>query len=64
MAFSLREFLKSGLLLAVGQKPDYEIKLKSADWLDKGVLLEEDLAEIQEAIDGRNTIVDVTEKED
>ncbi len=63
MAFSLREFVKSGLLLAIGQKPDYEVKLKSADWLDKGVLLEEDLAEIQEAIDGRNTIAEVEETE-
>ncbi len=51
MAFSLREFLKKGLLSAVGKKADYEIILASANWLEKGVLLESDLAEIQTAID-------------
>ena len=51
MEFSLREYVKKGLKLAIGNKPDYEIILSSASWLDKGVLLEEDLAEIQLAID-------------
>ncbi len=50
MAFSLREFIKTGLLLAVGKKADYEIILSSANWLEKGVLLQADLAEIQTAI--------------
>lgn len=45
--FSLREFIKRGLLLAIGQKPEYEIRLASASWLEKGVLVESDLAEIQ-----------------
>lgn len=54
MAFSLREFVKKGLLLAVGEKADYEVILQSANWLEKGVLLEEDLAEIQAAIDGNS----------
>lgn len=48
--FSLREFVKGGFLQAIGNKPDYEIKLKSADWLLKGVLTEEDLAEIETAM--------------
>lgn len=51
MAFNLREYIKNGLLLAVGNKPSYEIILASVGWLDKGVLLEEDLAEIKTAID-------------
>ena len=54
MDFSLREFIKKGLKLAIANKPDYEIILNSASWLDKGVLLEEDLAEIQSAIDEKN----------
>lgn len=48
--FSLREFVKGGFLQAIGNKPDYEIKLKSADWFAKGVLTEEDLAEIETAM--------------
>lgn len=49
--FNLRNFIKKGLLLAVGRKADYEIILSSASWLEKGVLLEADLDEIQKAID-------------
>ena len=45
--FSLREFVKSGLLKAVGKMADYQIILNAAGWLEKGVLDESDLAEIQ-----------------
>ena len=51
--FSLRNFIKDGFIKAIGNKPDYEIKLKSADWLSKGVLTEEDLAEIETAIENK-----------
>lgn len=61
MAFSLREFIKNGLLLAVGKKADYEVILNSASWLEKGVLLEEDLAEIQVAIDDKNAVTTTEE---
>ena len=54
MKFDLREYIKSGFLLAIGNKADYEIILGSGGWLDKGVLLEEDLAEIKTAIDNKN----------
>lgn len=54
--FSLREFIKGGFLQAIGNKPDYEIKLKSAEWLSKGVLTEEDLAEIETAIESKNEV--------
>ena len=47
MKFSLREFIKKGLLLAIGNKPDYQIILSSVNWLEKGVLIEEDLAEVE-----------------
>ena len=49
--FSLREFVKSGLLKAIGHMADYQIILNAAGWLEKGVLTEVDLAEIQAAID-------------
>ena len=51
--FSLSNFIKDGFLKAIGNKPDYEIKLKSADWFAKGVLTEEDLAEIETAIESK-----------
>ena len=53
MMFSLRDFIKGGLLNAVGKMADYQVILNSASWFEKGVLLEEDLAEIQEAIDNQ-----------
>lgn len=53
MAFRLREFVKTGLLLAVGKMPEYQIILNAAGWLEKGVLTEDDLAEIQTAMDAR-----------
>ena len=49
--FSLKEFIKKGLLKAVGKMADYQIILNAAGWLEKGVLAESDLAEIQSAID-------------
>lgn len=49
--FSLREFVKSGFLKAVGKMADYQIILNAAGWLEKGVLTEDDLAEISAAID-------------
>ena len=52
--FSLREFVKKGLKLAIGNKADYEVILNSASWLDKGVLTEEDLADIKAGIDNKN----------
>lgn len=52
--FSLREFIKSGFLKAVGKMADYQIILNAAAWNEKGVLTEDDLAEIQAAIGGTN----------
>lgn len=49
--FSLSNFIKRGLLAAVGKLADYQIYLNAAGWLEKGVLSEGDLAEIQAAID-------------
>lgn len=51
--FSLKEFIKSGLIKAVGKMADYKIILNAAGWLEKGVLEETDLAEIEAAINAQ-----------
>lgn len=51
--FSLREFIKSGFLKAIGKMADYQIILNAASWSEKGVLNEDDLAEIQTAIEAQ-----------
>ena len=51
--FSLRNFVKSGLIKAVGHMADYQIILNAVGWLEKGVLTEEDLAEINACIEGQ-----------
>ena len=52
--FELREFLKSGFLMAVGKMADYKIILNAAGWFEKDVLTESDLSEIQSKIDEKN----------
>ena len=49
--FSLREFVKKGFLDAVGKMADYQIILNAAEWHEKGVLTEDDLSEINNAIE-------------
>ncbi len=51
--FNLKDFIKKGLLDAVGRMADYQVILNAAGWLEKGVLTEEDLAEISTAIDAQ-----------
>lgn len=52
--FSLNGFIKKGLLDAVGKLADYQIILNAAGWHEKGVLSQEDLAEISMAIETKN----------
>lgn len=52
--FSLREFIKAGLMKAVGNMADYQVILNAAGWLEKGVLTEADLADIQAAISAQS----------
>lgn len=51
--FSLKDFVKKGLLDAVGKMADYQVILNSVGWMEKGVLDEVDLAEINEKIDAQ-----------
>ena len=57
--FSFREFLKKGFLSAVGKMADYQIILNASGYYEKGVLTEEDLAEISQAIEAQH----ITEEE-
>ena len=51
--FSLRDFIKKGLLDAVGKMADYQVILNAAGWMEKGVLSESDLAEVQTRIEAQ-----------
>ena len=61
--FSLREFVKNGFIKAIGNMADYQIILNAAAWLEKGVLTEEDLAEIQARINSQEEAI-LTESEE
>lgn len=49
--FNLKDFIKNGLIKAIGQMADYQVILNALGWFEKGVLTEDDLAEIQAKID-------------
>ncbi len=49
--FSLRDFVKKGFLDAIGKMADYQIILNAAGWHEKGVLTEDDLSEINQAME-------------
>lgn len=51
--FDFRMFLKKGFLGAVGKMADYKIRLNAVGYYEKGVLTEEDLAQIDEKIDSQ-----------
>ena len=51
--FILKDYIKKGFLEAIGKMGDYQIILNSAGWFEKGVLTEDDIAEIQSAIDAQ-----------
>ena len=56
--FDLREFIKKGLIDAVGKMPSYKIILNAAGWFDKGVLDETDLSEIDRSISAKYSETD------
>lgn len=45
--FDARNFVKKGLLDAIGKMPEYWVRLNAKKYLDDMVLLEEDLIEIE-----------------
>lgn len=61
--FNMRNFVKDGFLKAVGKMADYQVILNAAGWHEKGVLTEQDLAEIQTAIEAKNAVQATVEEE-
>ncbi len=61
--FILKDFIKKGLISAVGKMADYQVILNAVGWFEKGVLLEEDLAEIQILIDTQYCTPEETHEE-
>ena len=51
--FNLRDFVKRGFINAVGKMADYQVILNAMGWYEKGVLTEEDLAELDELINAQ-----------
>lgn len=62
--FDLKEFIKSGLIKAVGKMADYRIILNAVGWLEKGVFEENDLAEIESAINAQYPEENTSESEE
>lgn len=55
--FNLRDFIFKGLTDAIGKMADYQVVLNAAGWLEKGVLTESDLSELERLIDAKNAPV-------
>mgnify|MGYP003316614091 CR=1 FL=1 len=62
--FNYREYLMQGFRNAVGKMADYQVILNANGYYEKGVLTEDDLSELQELINVKNTpVTEVTENE-
>lgn len=53
--FNYRNFLMTGFRNAIGKMADYQIIFNANGYYEKGVLTEEDLAEIEGMIEAKNT---------
>lgn len=61
--FNYREFLMTGFRNAVGKMADYRVILNANGYYEKGVLTEDDLAELQMMIDAKNSAAEQNESE-
>lgn len=60
--FNYKEFLMQGFRNAVGKMADYRVILNANGYYEKGVLTEDDLSELQELINVKNTpVTEMTE---
>lgn len=57
MRFNMHDFIMKGLVAAIGVQSDYWVILEAARWFEKGLLLEDDLAYLEDLIDQKNTPV-------
>ncbi len=62
--FNYREFLMQGFRNAVGKMQDYQVILNANGYYEKGVLTEDDLAELQELINAKNAPQEETAEPD
>ena len=60
--FNYREFLMTGFKNAVGKMADYRVILNANGYFEKSVLTEDDLAELQEMINAKNTPAEIIEE--
>lgn len=60
--FNYREFLMTGFKNAVGKMADYQVILNANGYYEKGVLTEDDLAELQEMINAKNAPAEIIEE--
>ena len=51
--FNLKDFIKKGLMSAIGRMADYQVILNATGWYEKGVLDAADLAEIDMKINAQ-----------
>ena len=58
------EYVKKGLISAIGKLMDYQIILNSTGWYEKSVLTMEDLAEINAKIEEQYAVVENVENEE
>ena len=56
--FSLKDFIMKGIRGMIGQEPDYKVIEIASGWLDKGVLTENDLADIDALLTSKNNTSD------
>ena len=56
--FDYREFLMKGFRNAVGKQEDYQIIFNANGYFEKGVLMETDLADLQQMIDEKNAVTE------
>ena len=59
--FNYREFLMKGFKNAVGKMADYQVIFNANGYYEKGVLTEEDLAQLQTLIDEKNAPAETEE---
>ena len=62
--FNYREFLMKGFKNAVGKMADYQVIFNANGFYEKGVLTENDLAELQKMIDSKNAPAEVENTEE
>mgnify|MGYP000249445693 FL=1 len=62
--FSLRVFLMTGFKDAIGKMADYQIILNATGYYEKNVLSTDDLAELQQLIDSKNSTAELDDAEE